>query len=138
MYRQNTCYLAYNQCSSLVLLMVWRFINNSSLAKILTFIKKIFIYYASELRNFRIFTFTLKLLFFQYFVGTSDVLSVQMTCLSAYRYRQNSEKALWRGWGQLPLATLVFSLTTSSPYGPPPGHHLTAFKLAHDYRHPMR
>ena len=55
--------------------------------------------YASELRqclNFHI----LKLLFFQYFVGNSDTLSVQITCLSAYMhvltnfqmYRQNSEK----------------------------------------------
>ena len=27
--------------------------------------------------------------FFQYFVGTSDTLSVQMACLSAYMYRTN-------------------------------------------------
>ena len=36
-----------------------------------------------------------------YFVGTSDTLSVQMTCLSAYIYRQNSEKALLGGGGGL-------------------------------------
>ena len=29
--------------------------------------------------------------FFQYFVGTSDTLSVQMTCLSAHMYRQISK-----------------------------------------------
>ena len=45
---------------------------------------------ASELRNFGIFTF-LNCYFFQYFVGTSDTLSVQMTCLSAYMYRQISK-----------------------------------------------
>ena len=39
--------------------------------------------------NFGIFTF-LNSYFFQYFVGTctSDTLSVQMTCLLAYMYRQ--------------------------------------------------
>ena len=42
---------------------------------------------ASELRKFRYFTF-LNCYFFRYFVGTSDALSVQMTCLSAYMYRQ--------------------------------------------------
>ena len=67
---------------------------------------------ASELRQFSHF-YILKLLFlsifcwyFRYFVGTK-----LMTCLSAYMYRQNSEKALWGGGGQLPpchpLATLV-------------------------------
>ena len=45
---------------------------------------------ASELRKFRHFTF-LNCYFFQYFVGTSDTLSVQMTCLSAYMYRQISK-----------------------------------------------
>ena len=42
---------------------------------------------ASELRKFRYF-YILKLLFS---VGTSDALSVQMTCLSAYMYRQISQ-----------------------------------------------
>ena len=46
--------------------------------------------YASELENFGIFTF-LNCYFFQYFVGTSDTLSVQMTRLSAYMYRQISQ-----------------------------------------------
>ena len=41
----------------------------------------------ASLENFGIFTF-LNCYFFQYFVGTSDTLSVQMTCLSAYMYRQ--------------------------------------------------
>ena len=45
--------------------------------------------YASE-RSDDIFTF-LNCYFFQYFVGTSDALSVQMTCLSAYMYRQISK-----------------------------------------------
>ena len=44
---------------------------------------------ASELRNVGIFTF-LNCYFFQYFVGRADTLSVQMTCLSAYMYRQIS------------------------------------------------
>ena len=45
---------------------------------------------ASELRKFCIFTFK-KCYFFQYFVGTSETLSVQMTYLSAYMYRQISK-----------------------------------------------
>ena len=45
---------------------------------------------ASELRKFWHFTF-LNCYFFQYFVGTSDTLLVQMTCLSAYMYRQISK-----------------------------------------------
>ena len=63
----------------------------------------------ASLENFGIFTF-LNCYFFQYFVGTSDTLSVQMTCLSAYMYRQISKctdktpkKALLGGGGeQLP------------------------------------
>ena len=45
---------------------------------------------ASELENFGIFTFQ-KCYFFQYFVGTSDILSVQLICLSANMYRQISK-----------------------------------------------
>ena len=69
----------------------------------------------ASLENFGIFTF-LNCHFFQYFVGTSHTLSVQMTCLSAYMYRQKSEKALLGGGGggncplcppPPPLATLV-------------------------------
>ena len=62
----------------------------------------------ASLENFGIFTF-LNCYFFQYFVGTTDTLSVQMTCLSAHvptnfqMYRQKSEKALLGGGGgQLP------------------------------------
>ena len=52
----------------------------------------------------------LKCYFFQYFVGTSDTLSVQMTCLSANMYRQISKCTdktpkkvlLGGGGGQLP------------------------------------
>ena len=56
----------------------------------------------------------LKLQFFQYFVGTSDTLSVQMKCLSALptnfrMYRQNTEKALWGGGGKGARATLCFN-----------------------------
>ena len=56
---------------------------------------------ASELRKFWHF---LICYFFQYFVGTSDTLSVQMTCLSAHMYRQiskctdkNPKKHYWGG-----------------------------------------
>ena len=44
----------------------------------------------ASLENFGIFTF-LNCYFFRYFVGTLDALSVQMTCLSAYMYRQISQ-----------------------------------------------
>ena len=44
----------------------------------------------ASLEIFGIFIF-LNCYFFQYFVGTSDTLSVQMTCLSAYMYRQISK-----------------------------------------------
>ena len=81
---------------------------------------------ASELRKFGIFTF-LNCYFFQYFVGiyTSDTLSVQMTCLSAYMYRHNSKctdktpKKHYLGGGQLPpcppLATLMLYPHPSLP-----------------------
>ena len=73
--------------------------------------------YASErserasLENVGSFTF-LNCYFFQYLVGTSDTLSVQMTCLSAYMYRQKSEKALLGGScpPPPPLATLMSPL----------------------------
>ena len=45
---------------------------------------------ASELRKFWYFYILTVCYFFQYFVGTADTLSVQMTCLSAYMYRQIS------------------------------------------------
>ena len=45
---------------------------------------------ASELRKCWHFHIK-KCYFFQYFVGTSETLSVQMTYLSAYMYRQISE-----------------------------------------------
>ena len=81
--------------------MVWRYnINDSYVCRQNTNIEKIYIY-ASERDNF--------CCFFQYFVGTSETLSVQMTYLSAYMYRQiskytdkNSEKTLLGGGGQLP------------------------------------
>ena len=57
----------------------------------------------ASLQNFGIFTFLI-CYFFQYFVGTSDTLSVQMTCLSAHMYRQiskctdkNPKKHYWGG-----------------------------------------
>ena len=69
----------------------------------------------ASLENFGIFTF-LNCYFFQYFVGTSDTLSVQMTCLSAHMYRQifkctdkNLKKHYWGGScpPAPPLATLM-------------------------------
>ena len=56
--------------------------------KTLTF-RKIYVY-ASELIKFSHFHIW-NCHFFQYFVGTSDIFSVQMTCLSAYMYRQISK-----------------------------------------------
>ena len=54
--------------------------------KTLTF-RKMYVYASersvSELRKFSHFHIN-NCHFFQYFVGTSDILSVQMTCLSAY------------------------------------------------------
>ena len=44
----------------------------------------------ARLENVVIFTI-LNCYFFQYFVGTTDTLSVQMACLSAYMYRQISK-----------------------------------------------
>ena len=64
-------------------------------------------YMRASLENFRIFTFE-NCYFFQYFVGTSDTLSVQMTMLVGLHvptnfqmYRQNSEKALLGGGGAI-------------------------------------
>ena len=62
----------------------------------------------ASLENFGIFTF-LNCYFFRYFFGTSDALSVQMTCLSAYMYRQiskctdKSPKRHYWGGGGAPL-----------------------------------
>ena len=87
----------------------------------------------ASLENFGIFTF-LNCYIFQYFVGTSDTLSVQMTCLSAYTctdkfpnvptnfqmYRQKSEKALLGGGAIAPpappppLATLMLVIYVRS------------------------
>ena len=63
----------------------------------------------ASLENFGIITF-LNCHFFQFFVGTSHTLSVQMTCLSAHMYRQISKctdkspkRRYWGGGGgQLP------------------------------------
>ena len=55
----------------------------------------------ASLENFGIFTF-LNWYFFQYFVGTSDILSVQMVCLSDNMYRQISkctDKTLKKHYG---------------------------------------
>ena len=81
----------FHQCSSPILLMVWRYIT--TIYQQNTNIEKIYVY-ASELENVQIFTFK-NWYFFQYFVGTSNTLSVQMTCLSAYTYRQIS-KCIYR------------------------------------------
>ena len=70
--------------------MVWCYINDGIPTN--TNIEQMCIYMCerakrASLDNFGIFTF-LNCYFFQYFVGTSDTLLVQMTCLSAYMYRQ--------------------------------------------------
>ena len=66
-------------------------------------IEKFFVYVSERSeRAYKICIFTFKnCYFFQYFVGTSETLSVQMTYLSAYNvptdfqmYQQNSEKAV--------------------------------------------
>ena len=81
---QNTCYICiHKQCSSLLLLIVWR--NKRQYTDKTLTLKKSLNMRASELGNFC--TFILKTCyFFQYFVGNSDTLSVQMTWLSAYTY----------------------------------------------------
>ena len=77
---------------------------NDSIYRQNTNIEKMYVY-ASELRKFRRFYILRVCYFFQYFVGTSDTLSVQMTCLSAYMYRQiskctdKSPKRLYGGGG---------------------------------------
>ena len=48
------------------------------------------VYMRASLENFGLFTF-LNCYFLEYFVGTSDTLSVQMTCLLSYMYRQISK-----------------------------------------------
>ena len=58
--------------------------------KTLTFRKSIYMCEGAERassENFRIFTFS-NCYFSQYFVGTSKTLSVQISCLPAYMYRQ--------------------------------------------------
>ena len=83
------------------------YIINDSIPRKKTNIEKFYVY-ASELRKFSHF-YILKLLFLSiFFVGTSDTLSVQMTCLSAYMYRQISkctDKTLKKP--NPPLATLM-------------------------------
>ena len=56
---------------------------------------------ASELRQFSHFHI-LKQLFFQYFVGTSYILSVQITCLSAYNVPTKLQKRNVEGPAPLP------------------------------------
>ena len=72
--------------------------------KTLVNIEKIYVY-ASELITFLHFTFK-NCYFFQYFIGISETLSVQMTYLAAYMYRQISKctdktpkKHYWGGGG---------------------------------------
>ena len=70
-----------------------------------------------------------KCYFFQCFVGTNDILSVQIICLSANMYRQISrctdktpKKHYWGGGGQLPpppcppLATLVIHISSVASF----------------------
>ena len=94
---QITFAYIYNQCSFLLLLMVWCYLNdsiptNTNIEQMYTCVCVCVCERAerASLENFGIFTF-LNCYFFQYFVGTSDTLSVQLTCLSAYMYRQISK-----------------------------------------------
>ena len=91
---QHSPYI-YNQCSFLLLLTVWCYyiINDSIYRQNTNIYTNVCVCERAErasLEYFGIFTF-LNCYFFQYFVGTSDTLSVQMTCLSAYMYRQISQ-----------------------------------------------
>ena len=57
--------------------------------------KNVFPDMAARMAEAGIFTYILKVLFLSiFFVGTADNLSVQLTCLSANMYRQNSEKSI--------------------------------------------
>ena len=110
-------FFLYNQCSFLSLLMVWYYLKDSMLTKHYS-IEEIYTY-ASELRKV-LHSHILKLLFllifcwyFRYFVGTNNILVGLFTCTDKFQmYRQNSEKALLGGGGQLlPLAMLVIWIT---------------------------
>ena len=103
----NSAYI-YNQCSFRLLLMVWCYINDSIPTN--TNIEQMYVCVCeraerASLQNVSFFTF-LKLLFLSIFCRYIRYFVVQMTCLSAYMYRQifkmyrqNSEKALWGGGG---------------------------------------
>ena len=85
-----------------------------------TNIEKMYVYAErASLENFGIFTF-LNCYFFQYFVGTSNTLSVQMTCLSAYMYTDKFPNVLTKLrkiiGGQLPPPPPLWR----SPLPPPP------------------
>ena len=122
---QSAWYI-YHQCSSLFLLMVWRYIYKHQYTdKTLTLKKKKAMYMrvsgASELKKFSNF-YILKLLFlsifcwyFRYFI-----LLVQMTCLSVYMYRQNYEKALGGGGGAEISCIFVFGECTANTGNPRP------------------
>ena len=74
---------------------VWHTINDNIIYADKTLTLRKFMYImrasrASELENLCIFTFK-GCYFFQYFVGTSETLSVQITYSSAYTYRQISK-----------------------------------------------
>ena len=86
--------------------MVWHYNINDNCRQN-TNIEKIYVY-ASERRKLLHFHIQ-NCYFFQYFVGTSETLSVQMTYLSAYMYRKNSEKNIIGG-----------KLPPCPPHPPPP------------------
>ena len=90
---QHSPYI-YNQCSFLLLLMVWCYIiyKRQYTDKTLTLRKCMCMRAseASELRKFWYF-YILKLLFLSIFCRYIRYFSVQMTCLSAYMYRQISQ-----------------------------------------------
>ena len=82
--------ICIHQCSFPVLYLWYGAIINGSIPTKHLYWGNVCVCERASLENFGIFTF-LNCHLFQYFVGTSDTLSVQMACLSAYMYRQISK-----------------------------------------------
>ena len=102
----NTSVYIYNQCSSLLLLVVWRY-KQQHTNKTLTLRKSM--YMRASLEHFRIFTFY-NFYFLQYFVGTSDTLSQEHNIFRsqntfAYTYNQCSSLLLLVVWGNYVYAS---------------------------------
>ena len=120
---QITSAYIYNQCSSMLLLMVRRY-KQQYTDKTLTFLK-IYVYMrasgASALRKFSHFYIlkqSLLLLsiycrYFRYFIGTNDMLVGLHACTDKFpNVPTKLRKNIIGGGGQLPLATLMFAPLT--------------------------